>query len=166
MSLLKQLRRDGFKVSLGTGDKIIIKPVEKVTPEILEMAKRNKLELLKELSQGKRINNMVDMKEYKKKRGWLFGALVRNMSYDKIYREFVKELAYQDGLILFGEIAITTPDRFEEAKKLGYVPYTPDEFVNLYKAGQETWRAVHELKKAFDGKVSAIRRLEAKGKVG
>ena len=49
MELLRQLQKEGFEVILGDGDRIGIRPADKLTPELADRIRKHKPKLIEEL---------------------------------------------------------------------------------------------------------------------
>ncbi len=95
--------------------------------------------------------------------------LIQPITFNELHQALTKELKDYGGrgmLIKFNildeNIALTTPEHFEELKREGYIVYLPEELITLLIAKPETLEVIHEIKKVFEGKIMSA---HAEGKI-
>lgn len=128
ISYSKLLRERGLRVEVS-GERVVLSPAELVTPDIVEIVKAHKPEIISEIRTG-----------------------VENMTLD----EFAgAALAVKVFSRVLGEDIFLCSD--ERAKQMvsdtGLVVYLPNELLELHRArpGKDNLFQVHEIKRSFDG---------------
>ena len=144
MQVLEYLRKKGITIKLKP-EGISLGPKEKVTPEIVNLVKQHKAELIHSLQKA----NTKEAYTY------------QGYDYDKVCKIFTTLLKQHGGYILVKSsvleevIAFCLPQHLKALTKQGYVCYLPSELATLLikEPQPDGLRSAHETKKIFEGRL-------------
>ena len=144
MQVLEYLRKKGITIKLKP-EGISLGPKEKVTPEIINLVKQHKTEIIHSLQKA----NTKEAYTY------------QGYNYDQLCQIFTALLRQAGGYILVKSaileevIAFCLPQHLKALTKQGYTCYLPSELATLLIKEPEPngLKRIHETKKIFEGKI-------------
>jgi len=144
--VLDYLKRRGITIELKP-EGISLRPKEKITPEIVNLVKQHKAELIHSLQKA----NTEEAYTYQG----------QTYDYDKVCKIFTTLLKQHGGYILVKSsvleevIAFCLPQHLKALTEQGYTCYSPSELATLLikQPQPDGLRSAHETKKIFEGRL-------------
>ncbi|MDL1969735.1 MAG: hypothetical protein LWW94_01945 [Candidatus Desulfofervidaceae bacterium] len=142
--LIKELKAQGIKIKLVGRDKIWLGPEEKLTPELINVVRKLKDELI------------ALLKKTEKQR------IYKGYTYDQLCQMFIDLLKAHGGYILVKcsyldneVVAWALPGYVNKLSRKSHVVYLPSELATLLikQPSPESLKKAHEIKKTFAGKI-------------
>ena len=141
MQVLEYLRKKGITIELKPQG-ILLRPKQKVTPEIVNFVKQHKMEIIYSLQKA----NTKEAYTY---------------DYDKVCKILTTLLKQHGGYILVKSfilnevIAFSLPQHLKALTEQGYTCYLPSELATLLikQPQPEDLKKTHETKKIFEGRL-------------
>jgi len=137
MQVLDYLRQRGITPELKS-EGILLRPKEKVTPEIVKFVKQHKEEIKKQLL-----------------------TTYQGYTYNQLCKKITSILKQYGGFILIKSfyldevVALSLPQHFKELTEQGYICYLPSELATLLiKQPQlDELKKMHQAKKVFEARI-------------
>ena len=142
MQVLEYLRKKGITIELKPQG-ILLRPKQKVTPEIVTFVKQHKAEIVYSLQKAKEANQG------------------QTYDYDKVCKILTTLLKQHGGYVLVKSsilnevIAFCLPQHLKALTEQGYTCYSPSELATLLikQPQPDGLRSAHETKKIFEGRL-------------